>query len=598
VAKDLDDEYQVGRLATAMRASRLALQRFRDERREAVREYVGGHWSADGNAKKVPVNLLSIYTQIVGRSLISKNPKVMLSTFNRSAKPAVSAMEAWANRQIEKMDLAGTMQRVVLDALFSIGVVKVALASPSDSALKGWQLNSGEPFCERVDLDDFVYDIGAKDFREVTFIGHRFRVPLETIRDSKIYNKARKDLTPSDNQIYNEVGDERIGALTRGMLGSNVEDYEEMVDLWEIYLPRKKKVLTLTEYYQSGNFTVLREQEWVGPDSGPYHFMSFMPVPGNAMPKAPIQDLIDLHIAANENFRKMMRQAQRHKDITVVTGQNQDDANTIKNANDGDVVMVKSRDAAVPLQGPGVNATVNAAAMQFKEIFSWVSGNLDSMGGLSPQSKTLGQDKMLAETSSKQINDLQETTIKATSRVLSALCWYWWKDPFKIMKSTYSLPNMPDISAVRKVTPDQRVEIPFEELDIHVDPYSMLHQTPQQRVGQINQIVQQTIMPMMQMLQSQGIMFDANAYLSKVAKYLDMPDLMEILQYQEPPENDAATGSQVGGGQEEMGAKPAQTERTYNRVSMPGRTNSGDAKNLISSLLGVNTGGNPNETKA
>lgn len=590
MAKDIDADYDLARLGNAMRASRQVLERFRVERYRAVMEYAGGHYSDGGHPKKVPVNLISAYTQIVGRQLISKNPKVMLSTFNRTAKPAVAAMETWANRQIEKMDFAGTMQRVVLDALFSIGIVKVALASPSDASLNGWQLRAGEAFCERVDLDDFAYDTGANEFRQATWLAHRIRVPLNSVRDSNVYNKNRKELLPTERKIYNELGDPSIGSITRELIGSGVQDYEDMVDLWEIYFPRTKKIVTLSDYYQGSSFVILREQEWIGPDSGPFHFVSFMPVPGQAMPKGPISDLIDLHVGANENFRKMLRQAARHKDLTVVPGQNEDDATTIRNANDGDVVMIKARDAAMPMPGPGINQSIQLAASEFMQLFSRQAGNLDLLGGLAPQSKTASQDKMLNEAGSKQMNDLQETVIKSTSRILGSLCWYWWKDPFKVMKSNYSLPNIPEISAIRTVTPQQRMDVAFEELDIHVDPYSMLHQTPMQRVAQINQIVQQTIMPMMQLLQSQGVMFDVNAYLAKVAKYLDMPDLMEIVRFQEPPENDSAPAPAGGGGDEQMGVQPAQTERTYTRISMPGRTEAGNHLNLKNALMGVNDG--------
>ena len=77
------------------------LRRYREERREAVRAFVGHHWSEEGSTKRRPVNLIAQYVTIVGRSLIAKNPRVMLSTFDPTVKPTVKALEGWANKEIE-----------------------------------------------------------------------------------------------------------------------------------------------------------------------------------------------------------------------------------------------------------------------------------------------------------------------------------------------------------------------------------------------------------------------------------------------------------------------------------------------------------------
>ncbi len=55
-----------------MRHDRLALQRFRQERHAAVRQYVGNHYSDGGTPEAVPLNLISLYTQIVSRSATAR----------------------------------------------------------------------------------------------------------------------------------------------------------------------------------------------------------------------------------------------------------------------------------------------------------------------------------------------------------------------------------------------------------------------------------------------------------------------------------------------------------------------------------------------
>lgn len=574
--KPKEAEIDIDRLCYSMQRSRWALRFFRESRREMVREYVGSHWSEEGSYKTVPLNLLALYVSVVGKNLIAKNPRVMLSTFDRANKPAVVAMQTWANNEIVKMRLQQTLERAVLDALFSVGICKVALATPADSASVSWNLAAGQTFAEVVDLDDFVFDVHARDFSEVSYIGHRFRAPLAAVRDSKIYSKARLELTASDDPFFNLEGDERISVLGRTYYAGNDEEFEDMVDLWEVYLPRHRVVVTLVDNQLSAASATptndrsysgaLRIQNWLGPDGGPYHILKYGTVPGNAMPIGPIQHVYDLHRSTNELYRKLIRQAARQKEHTLYQRGDQDDAARIQQANDGEMVGVNNPAAAV-VRSFGGPAQQNAQmAEHLKDLFDFFAGGLSLMGGLAPQSKTLGQDRMLNENQSHLVTDMQDTTVDFTADVVKSLCWYWWHDPFKVMKAKAQLPGLPDMGIQTQVTPQQRMRGRFEDLEIEVDPYSFQHQTPESRMAALNQVVTQIIVPMAQTLQAQGIQFDANAWLQKMAVYSNMPDLPDICTVAPPPQPDpqaAGTGSASGGP-----TQPAQTSREYIRRSV------------------------------
>ena len=397
MAKQKDSSIDLPRLCVAIQRSRLMLRRYREERRELVRQYVGRHWSEEGTAERVPVNLLSLYVSVVGRALIARNPRVMLSTFTKQLKPTVSAMQSWCNQEIERMQLQKTLQRVVTDALFSVGIAKVALASPADSAAVAWNLKAGMPFCEIVDLDDFVFDAQAKSFEEVSYIGHRYRVPLEVVKDSRHYNKARKELSATDNSPYNLEGDERVSTLGKGVYSGNIEDFEDFVDLWEIYLPRHRLVLTLPDDAMTGASIrpgsveePLASQRWIGPETGPYHILGMSVVPGNAMPKGPLMDLIDLHEAANRSYRKVIRGVDRIKEVAAVAGGALEDGSRVMNADDGDIIRLDRPEAIKQMIfGGTANQNVLAIATVMKDLFDFMSGNLSIMGGLSPASKTV-----------------------------------------------------------------------------------------------------------------------------------------------------------------------------------------------------------------
>ena len=102
----------------------------------------------------------------------------------------------------------------------------------------------------------------------------------------------------------------------------------------------------------------------------------------------------------------------------------------------------------------------------------------------------------------------------------------------------------------------------------------MQHQTPQTRAQGLTQLVQQTIIPMMPLLQKAGIRFDVEKYLEKMADYLDLPDLAEIVTIEEIPQGDPSGGGDGGGDAPGM---PAQTQRRL-RTHQPAGRHYGGAK--------------------
>ena len=608
-----DDPQFYPRLCEAIRYSRRRLEYYRRQRMQMVRHYAGAHYSEDGDPQEVPVNLLSLYVQIVGRALIAKNPRVMFSTFSRENKPAVEAMMAWANKEIERTKMANTFRRWVADSLFSIGIMKVGLADPAMAATKTWSIAAGQPFADVVDLDDFVVDIHARDFSQAQFIGHRIRVPLDVVKGSKIYDKSRKNLQASHDRLYNEQGDQRVNVIGRGTGSGNDREFEDMVDLWEIYLPRYRMVVTIAADDVDGaaaepsddgeSVEVLREQKWLGPDCGPYHILGLGIVPGNLMPKSPMMDLVGLHLGANNIYRKIIRTSERIKEITLFQkGMDADGAN-IMNASDGTAVGVDNPQSAQQIvYGGAALQTLILVASLFKDLFSFLAGNLELLGGRGAQSKTATQDKMLNENAGAGVADFQAQVTDSVSEVLGAMAWYWWKDPVNVQRSKYQVEGVSSVEVQRNVYPANHPDPSqlrrvgaYEDLDISVDPYSLAHSTPESRMQGIIQILQTLYIPLAAQAQQAGITLDFNELFQMAAKFMDQPDLNRILTIQDPP----ASGGSAGGGTDPNATQPsapAQTTRTNVRVSMPGRTEKGNNMDLMNRMMGQNMGGNPRTT--
>ncbi len=426
-------------------------------------------------------------------------------------------------------------------------------------------------------------------------------MPLEAARQFREFRKGKKDLQETKPSPYDEYGLERIGVLGRSFYGH--QELEPMVDLWEFYLPRHRLIVTF-QASPGGNPVVcadgkpLREQPWVGPEGGPYYFLGYQWVPGNAMPKGPLQDLFDAHCAANQFYRKSIGATERMKEVTVY--QNEEDAKRVRDADDGDTTFVERPDQVqTMIWGGGHVQPVYGAAQAMRELFDFMGGNLALLGGRSQQAATAHQEALLNQNSQSGIEDMQESTTRFADDILRGLCWYWWKHPFAIMKSHVSLPGIPGVGLNRKVFPKNSVDeqgqpqklqrnADFDSLNIQVDAYSLSPRTPTQKLQMLRDIFKADILPAMPMLQQQGIMIDFHAYIDRLGRYTDDPDFAELLTIREPVE---ARGGDGGGDAPGM---PAQTERTYNRVSGSAKTDPGQGKSQVTQLMsGNDQGGAP-----
>lgn len=581
-----------------------------------VERYAGAHWGPYGRpVKDDPVNLIGLYVQVVGRALVAKSPRAMLSTFDSSQTSAVAAMQDWLNVEVERSGMAETLQRCVLDAMFMVGICKIGLATPSDAAVKAWSLKAGFPFCSVVDPDDFVYDVHARRFDEAAFMGHRYRVPLDTIKDSRLYSKARKELTPSPDKLHNEQGDERVSVLGRGWITGNDEESQDMIDLWEIYLPRERILLTLADDYLTGvtaapdEEEALRRQNWLGPDTGPYEILGYGMVPGNAMPKAPIQDLFNLHVSVNKAVRKAQRSIDDMKEVTFVQGQADSDGKRTMSANSGDIIRVDNPDnlKQVVMGGQVIQSAVGMAE-QLKKWFNDIGGNLDIIGGRSEQASTAHQEELLNQNAGAGVADLQDATVKFVSNVMRKMTWFYWHHPTAVHQSKYNVAGLPDVSAVRSLHPYNPDAKNHQELvrrkammrkgdmpDTMVDPYSLGHATPESRVADLDSFMTQIFIPLAPMLAQQGIVADMHAYLKKRAFYRNMPDLAEILSMQAPPSPDGVSQGRSATGGQGQPPMPGNTTRTNIRKNVSEATPQGQQQSAITSMLsGKSQGGSPN----
>lgn len=124
-------------------------------------------------------------------------------------------------------------------------------------------------------------------------------------------------------------------------------------------------------------------------------------------------------------------------------------------------------------------------------------------------------------------------------------------------------------------TPSRR-EGEFSDFDFLVEPYSMAYQSPIQRAQVLRQQVQE-LLPMMPLLQQQGVEFDVQRYLEIQSELLDIPRLLEIFRFD---------GTAEAGSQDKSSSQSAITSRNNTRTSVRGgATDRAQNQDMMQELL-------------
>lgn len=572
------------RLERSIEWSREQLEPFRSHRRAAVREYVGKHYSGNGTLDRVPVNMLWMAVQIYGRNLAARAPQVNVKAKYGELAPAAALFELEINHALDEVKFGKTLRLAVIDALFSVGILKTGLDRSGTVNISGKDLDVGHPFVERVSLDDFVIDMAARCWEEARFVGSLHRVRVEDLLATGLYNDAAlREAFQDDNDPeavfdgMDEGGTERTEQISRSSGG--IEFLDKMVSVWEIFLPFERKIVVLPEGGRMGR--PLAEYSWEGPEDGPYRILGFSDVPDQVMPLSPIANLIDQHDLINRLYRKSGRQAERQKTWYGVKPGGEEDANRAVQVSDGGVVRMDDPKAINEVSVGGVDQATLAFLLHAKDVFVWLGGNLDLLGGLSPQSDTVGQDAMLQQASSRLAADMKDRVFDFVKGIARDFGWYVWTDPIRRGSMTTNLPGS-DIQIQVDFSPETK-EGDFLDYNFDIDPYSKGGTTPGEQLAKLRQLMESFVMPLFPLMQAQGVGINLTTLLRKAGKYAGLEELEEIIIYTEP---------QQPGPQGDPNPKPAVTTRREERVSRIGGTRHGRDSAMIQTLMGA---GNPKE---
>lgn len=576
----------IKRLQDSINWSYQRLQPFRETRKHGVDQLVGKHYGSAEHKDRVPVNFIELATTIYTHQLVAQAPQALVTTELKNLKAQAYELEVAINHFIrKKIRFAEALQEAVVDALYGMGILKVGICPYQH----GYEHDTGIVYVEAVSLDDWVHDMTAKRWADVDYMGNKYRVPFDELIESLPNSEAKKKLQPRESSAAFES--DSVAEISIGDAAVEDNEARDYVELWDIYLPKERLMLTLEAFPTDEDDLFASEPlkitEYEGPLHGPFHRLGFSKVPSNTMPLAPVAIWEDLHDLANNIFNKTGRQALRQKTVTGYQGSAQGDAERVRDARDGEMVRMDNPQGVQQFSFGGADQVNLAFAVQLQQLFSYFAGNLDSLGGLGAQSATLGQDQMLAESASQRIKFMQSVTVDFTQRVLHDVAYYMIGDPL------LQLPLM-------KKIPKSDLEVPFTfrswemagdflDYNFNIEPHSLSFRSPNERLQLVMRLLGEIIMPLSPIMAQQGIVPNFDGILRTIARYSEMSELEDLLTFSAPPTLPTAqqqgTNPKDTGFQLESMPRPASSTRRYVRENRSAATQPGTAQVMIQNLL-------------
>lgn len=563
------------RLAETVRADRKATEPFRNNLRAFTLQHVGSYYGEGGLGYEVPLPLLTTYLNTYSRSLVPKEPRISLVTFDEKLMPAVDAMENWQNDYFEEIDLGDTLRRVVHDGLMSEGRIKVDLMPP-EVAEGGYGYEAGQPYLCSIDEDDWVCDMEARNYKDITYWGYRYFIPLEVAQDI-----LDKKLHATDPEDHNEDGGDKMWKIGAGL--SRRDRIEDFVELWCIHLKRKGLVLTLRSVDGLPGTTkkdVLRVRKYIGPKWGNIINLGFGTVSGNLRPLSPIMTMMPLHLAANRSYRKLIETADNYKSILPVRGGAMGkDGKAIKQAGHMEIINCDApqevNEKRFNLPPPELQLFVQ----DLRAAFDVIGGGIKAMSGGGPSAPTATQEKIVQGNAQGSVSDLADTTRAFIGKVVRTLDWYLWYHPTNVYKTVkkipgYELPIQRELHPYNDELPSHQALIDAQALmregpmpRIRVDPYSLTHMSPAERSQFVTQIMAEAA-PYAAIMAQQGFFPDFSEWLGLKAKFGDEPAIKKLFSFKGAPQPQGEEGGgDAAGLNKEVSGKPAETTRNYTRQS-------------------------------
>jgi hypothetical protein len=534
VAYDVTSSIGRGHISKCVQYNYEKLKPARALRSQLIKKQAGALFSGAKLPSPFALMLQAAEAHVMG--IAANRPRVSIVAKKLEYVAFAKHYQEALNALLKEIRIEQTLQAIALDSFFGPAFGKVYLGdSPVVLQEADIWMDPGQAYFDRLSLDDFIYDTLAKDFRKCVIMADKYRLPLWMVKDDKTRFKQSvaeklqpvKDRGSEEAESAEWIGKELEEPIVEG-------DYEPMIDLIDVFLPREKKIFTwaLDPGWRIQDTEPLSVQKWDGAETGPYHYLNMGPVPDNVLPTSPAQNILWLTDLADSLGRKSARQAERMKSVTVYRKGANDDAEAIKRAKDGEQLFLDDIENGVEKRYGGADNNLTSYLTGVIGLTDRFAGNLQTRLGLGPSSDTVGQDQMIHQNVSRNEAGMQSKFMRFVTEVCEAIGPLLFDDPAKTIPVTVRVGDAELPDEWRPATEYGERQGKANDYDLCIEPYSMAYQSPNQRANTLQNAVMYLaqVAPGFAAMQQLGVQVDVDELIEIMSEYQNVPELKRVFQ--------------------------------------------------------------------
>ena len=571
-----DKEFNFRDTMEAVKESYRKLEPFRRLNKDLIEEWVGNRYSDETKVEhNCLVNHLALAVETFSIHMIPQRPAVNVTTDHVEHKPTAEALKIAINHEFQRMNIEHVLEDIVTNAWMRMGVAKIGYCSGNYHRVGNEVIDYGQLFVSSVSLDNWVHDMSCTDFNKCSFYGDRYLITVDEMKAMPLYDSKAHSTEDGNSIDAFDNNHDRIKSLSSGDHASQDADLNDKIEVWDIYLPFEKKIITVPDSQDAYGEKPLKIINWTGPEAGPYKFLRFGRVPENSMPMGIGPQLMDLHIQNNNLYRKTLEQAKRSKSFVGFKSKNRQDAERVRDAQDGDVIAMDDPTAVQEYHVGQVNQQIAAHTMMLDQQFDRQAGNLSLMGGLGASSDTVGQEQLLQANSSSRINLYKSKVRDFVRDVAKDVAWWRYHDNNYNPKIFKPIPGTDLKVESRLLRIGEFIDYNFE-----IEPYSIAYNPPEAKLAKVSNVLTQ-VAPFMQMMMEQGMTIDFQSLINLYAEYAAIPEIKDIVK-QQPQQEDAQQAMGI-----ERPTQSPNTTRRYVRENRPSNSDEGFKRSMMANLMGA-----------
>jgi hypothetical protein len=502
----------VGRLNKAITACHKFKKTTDEHNSKMLASYVSGYNRKIVGKDPHPLNMVDRAVSIWLPFLVGGNPKVVIKPrinleFSHFAYTFQLALNQWMRDM--KFD-ERTLEPGVFNSLFNLGIVKTGTARADKKRISGYLTVTGRPFCEVVDLANYVFDVVAKDREQYEFEGDEYLVRTDTAKE--MYPNFA-DYIKTDYKLYGE-DEPKAQANPDKVKFDELHEYTRLIDLW---LPKERLVITILPPHKQFN-KILNRVAYKGPITGPYDVLGYKYYRGSTLPVPPIYSLMELDAAINCLFAKARNQAERLKKIGVYEGGNEKDAETAKNAKDGDMLGFNNAQSVK-------ETTLGGVVPEIWDFLGFSLNQYSEQAGVTgldyrTRTKTATQEQMLMANASRTLDAMSQKVMSFAENISMKLAYEMWNNPTLQISTIKKMPGIAEIPVKYNQT-QQLGRFPGDYY-LDVEMFSMQKLSAETKFQRMMQMLTGWIEPTMQLSVQQGKIPNIPEITKQLSNYMDL----------------------------------------------------------------------------